>query len=332
MGAPCDKAWHHTINIKSGQDAILFYGRTMAHALPPLVWLRTFEACARQLSFARAADELGLTPAAVGQHIKALESHFGFVLFERLPRGVRLTPIGRAYAPMVGKLLDDFAVATVGLFGSRHAQGLTVRCSVSFAVLCLSPALPRFAALHPDIPVKVYSSIYSDDLEDSRIDIDIRYGQGRWEGFESTALSRPCSIPVCPAGTDFGHDPARALYDIARASAIQIVGVENLWAGLSRMLDWPENVTTGHFTADTSAIALELVVAGAGCAMISADLARLHLERGLVTAPPGIILHHDQMHHVLLPARGTRPKSETLTFRDWLLETYRVNSASDQQA
>jgi LysR family glycine cleavage system transcriptional activator len=53
----------------------------MSHPLPHLLWIRTFDACARHLSFARAADELALTPAAVGQHIRHLESRLGFVLF-----------------------------------------------------------------------------------------------------------------------------------------------------------------------------------------------------------------------------------------------------------
>ncbi|WP_353230173.1 LysR family transcriptional regulator [Novosphingobium sp.] len=294
----------------------------MATPLPPLVWLRTFEACARHLSFARAADELGLTPAAVGQHIKALESHLGFMLFERLPRGVRLSTIGRAYFPIVATMLDDLTIATAGLFGGQNVAAVTVRCSVSFATLCLAPALPRFTALHPAIPVKIYSSIWSDDLEDSQIDIDVRFGNGRWEGFTATALTRAASIPVCPPRTDFGADPARALFDLASGSSIQIVGLDNLWVGLSRQLGWPDGAVVSRFTVDTSAIALELAASGTGCAMVSADLARLHLQRGLVSAPPGIVLHHDLTHYVLLPARGTRPSPETLRFRDWLLETF----------
>ncbi len=314
---------HHTINIKSGKGAIILYGCAMAHALPPLVWLRTFEASARHLSFARAADELGLTAAAVGQHIKALEGHLGFVLFERLARGVRLSPIGRAYFPMVAKTLDDLTLATSGLFGAQNARAVTVRCSVSFATLCLAPALPQFCALRPDIPVRIYSSIWSDDLEDSQIDIDVRFGSGRWEGFEATPLARARSIPVCPPDAVFGNDPATALFAMVQRSSIQIVGLDNLWVGLSRALDWPENAIISRFTVDTSAIALELAAAGAGCAMVSADLARLHLARGLVSTAPGIVLDHDLAHHVLLPARAVRPGVETLTFRDWLLDRFR---------
>lgn len=296
----------------------------MAHALPPLVWLRTFEACARHLSFARAADELGLTPAAVGQHVKALEGHLGFVLFERLPRGVRLSTIGRAWFPMVAKTLDDLTIATTGLFGSAGGRAVTVRCSVSFATLCLAPALPQFAARHPDVPVRIYSSIWSDDLDDSVIDIDVRFGAGRWDGFEARALSVPRSIPVCPPNARFGDDPADALLAMARQSAIQIVGLDNLWVALSRQQGWPIDAVISRHTVDTSAIALEMAAAGLGCAMVSHDLVALHLARGLVSTPPGIVLDHDLTHHVLLPTRATRPAAETVLFRDWLIERFRV--------
>lgn len=296
----------------------------MAHPLPPLIWLRTFEACARHLSFARAADELGLTPAAVGQHIKALEGHLGFVLFERMPRGVRLSTIGRAWFPMVAKTLDDLTIATAGLFGAGGGRAVTVRCSVSFATLCLAPALPAFAAAHPDIPIRIYSSIWSDDLDDSVIDIDVRFGNGRWDGFEARPLTAPRSIPVCPPGAVFGDDPAAALFDLARAGSIQIVGLDNLWVTLSRQMNWPIDAMVSRHTVDTSAIALEMVAAGMGCAIVAAELAAQHLARGLVSTPAGIAIDHDLAHHVLLPTRAARPAAETVLFRDWLLDRFRA--------
>lgn len=296
----------------------------MAHPLPPLIWLRTFEACARHLSFVRAADELGLTPAAVGQHIKALEGHLGFVLFERMPRGVRLSTIGRAWFPMVAKTLDDLADATTGLFGASGGRAVTVRCSVSFATLCLCPSLPAFAAAHPDIPIRIYSSIWSDDLDDSVIDIDVRFGSGRWDGFEARTLTRPRSIPVCPPGAQFGDNPGAALLDLARAGSIQVLGLDNLWVTLSRQMNWPAEAVVSRHMVDTSAIALEMVAAGMGCAIVAAELAALHLARGLVSTPPGIVLDHDLAHHVLLPTRAARPAPETVLFRDWLLDRFRA--------
>ncbi|HVE49225.1 MAG TPA: LysR family transcriptional regulator, partial [Casimicrobiaceae bacterium] len=67
--------------------------------LPPLGQLRAFEAAARQLSFARAADELNLTPGAISHQVKALEGHLETALFRRRNRAIDLTPAGEAFLP-----------------------------------------------------------------------------------------------------------------------------------------------------------------------------------------------------------------------------------------
>ena len=56
--------------------------------------LRSFEAAGRHLNFTRAADELGLTPAAVSHQIKEMEEQLGLVLFTRNSRSMQLTPAG----------------------------------------------------------------------------------------------------------------------------------------------------------------------------------------------------------------------------------------------
>src|ERR687883_495078 len=71
----------------------------MTYILPPLNALRAFEAAARHLSFKLAAHELHVTPAAVGQQVKALEARLGVRLFERLHKQLILTEAGQAYLP-----------------------------------------------------------------------------------------------------------------------------------------------------------------------------------------------------------------------------------------
>ena len=88
--------------------------------LPTLTWLRAFEAAARTASFTAAATELNLTSGAISYQIRALEAHLGFALFERLPRGVKLTPMGVAYLPPVRKAFEELADSTMGLFGSSE--------------------------------------------------------------------------------------------------------------------------------------------------------------------------------------------------------------------
>jgi LysR family transcriptional regulator, glycine cleavage system transcriptional activator len=84
----------------------------MSYRLPPLNGLRSFEAAARHLSFTRAADELGVTPGAVSQQVKSLETALGIVLFRRLPRSLILTDQGEAYLPAITSAFDLISRAT----------------------------------------------------------------------------------------------------------------------------------------------------------------------------------------------------------------------------
>lgn len=70
----------------------------MPDRLPPLTALRAFDAAARHMSFAKAAEELHVTPAALSFQIKSLEEHLGTQVFRRLNRAVELTEAGRAMA------------------------------------------------------------------------------------------------------------------------------------------------------------------------------------------------------------------------------------------
>lgn len=290
----------------------------MAHSFPHLLWIRTFEACARHLSFARAAQELGLTPAAVGQHIKHLESQLGSQLFERLPRGIRLTPIGRTYSPIVTGLLDDFSAGTVALFGLQGARSITLRCVSSFASLRLPGVLHEFALAWPDISVQVQASVWNDDLDASHVDLEVRYGNGLWPDHDVLPLAEGLSYPLCPPGTNFGDDPEQALLALAKSAPIQILGMENLWRKLALQLGWPDLDQHSRCTVDSSAIALELVAAGGGCAIIDAQLCRLHLERGLVVRPPDITLRHEHKHYILIPRTSHTTRPEVIILRDWI--------------
>jgi LysR family transcriptional regulator, glycine cleavage system transcriptional activator len=294
----------------------------MSAPLPHLNWLRTFEASARHASFAAAAKELNLTPTAVSQQIKALENQLGYTLFERLARGIRLTNLGQAYLPSVRKAMDDLSMATVGLFGSGAKREVTLRAPVSFTALCLAPRLHEFRRAHEDIQVRIFSSVWSEALQDDKVDLDISYGNGPWDNYAVERLTAPVSLPVCPPGSDLGGDPATALRRLTASGPIHILGCENLWMQMARELAWPEHSFGDDIYVDTSISALEMVAAGLGCAMVCRDLAAQHLRSGRVVVPEGLALHHDQAHYILLPKRTRPPSAEALLFKDWLLSGF----------
>ncbi|NKX45671.1 LysR substrate-binding domain-containing protein [Roseicyclus persicicus] len=296
--------------------------------LPPPAWLRSFEAAARLGGFTAAAEELGLTPAAVSQQIRSLEARLGYPLFRRLPRGVALTELGQSYLPAVRRAFDDLASATAGLFGVAQGRPLVVRAPPSFAVLCLAPRLARFRAAHPGVAIRLCSSTWADTAPEEQVDVDIRYGDGRWPIEEVRRLTEPGSIPVCPPGTAFGADPAAALRRLVERGAVHIIGCDSFWDAFARAQGWPEDSIGRGVSVDSSHAALEMVAAGMGVALLARDLARPFVAAGRVAVAPGLRLDHDQAHYVLLPA-AAGPRPEARLFRDWLVAELSAASEAD---
>src|SRR3546814_7179689 len=100
----------------------------------PLNALRVFDAAARHLSFTRAADELAVTPAAVGQQIRALEDMLGVVLFRRTPKGLELT--GEANAGL-DALRQGFLQFEESVRSEEHTSELQSLMRISYAGFCL---------------------------------------------------------------------------------------------------------------------------------------------------------------------------------------------------
>ncbi|QKH33599.1 LysR family transcriptional regulator [Achromobacter pestifer] len=156
----------------------------------PVTALRSFEAAARLLSFKLAAAELAVTATAVSHQVKALERHVGYALFERVPRGVRLTEKGaRLFAAVHGALLD--VAQTLDALRAAPASGaLTVSTTHSFAALWLVPRLGRFHAAFPQYQLNLNTSPEPVDLlRDASMDLAIRYSRERWPG-----LHAACSL------------------------------------------------------------------------------------------------------------------------------------------
>jgi DNA-binding transcriptional LysR family regulator len=143
-------------------------------ALPPLDFLRGFEAAARHLSFTRAAAELFLTQSAVSRQIQALEEFVGVPLFERRHKALALTAAGQSYYRTVAPMLDQLREATRRLRETRTGHVLTVTTTVSFASIWLVPRLARFRKKHPGIDVRITATHELVDMEREGIDLAIR--------------------------------------------------------------------------------------------------------------------------------------------------------------
>ena len=140
--------------------------------LPPLNALRAFEVSGRRLSFRSAAEELGVTQGAVAQQVRALEDHLGLALFQRLPRGLALTPQGADYLKEVTHAFDTLGEATGRLLGRPNT--VTISAAPTFATKLLIPRLAELNAALPGVELRTVATEALSDFERDQVDIAVR--------------------------------------------------------------------------------------------------------------------------------------------------------------
>jgi LysR family transcriptional regulator, glycine cleavage system transcriptional activator len=287
--------------------------------LPTLTWLRAFEAAARTSSFTAAAAELNLTSGAISYQIRALEAHLGFALFERRPRGVKLTPMGVAYLPPVRKAFEELADSTVGLFGGSERVQIAVHAPVSLAALWLAPKLPAFSIANPAIDVRLSSVIWDNPVPDEATDLEIRYGSGHWHGYRSELLLNQSILPVCSPSLLRAAQMNGDLATLLPRHLIHIMGHENHWLKVRQGLELANDPAIAGTSVDTTIAALELAAAGAGVALAHAIFLGAYFATGrLVNALPQEFAD-DNSYFVITPERPQRIRREVQLFCDWLV-------------
>lgn len=162
--------------------------------------LRAFEASARHKSFSAAANELNVTPAAVGQLVRTLESWLGVALFERVNKGrFRLIPTQAAELALPD-IRAGFEQITAGLEKLKvdpAEKALTVTVSPAFAAKWLLPRIHRFQSKWPEMDVRLETHLRPVDFVALRVDIGVRYGSGSWPGLIAEKLMDESVFPVC---------------------------------------------------------------------------------------------------------------------------------------
>lgn len=141
-------------------------------SLPPLNALRAFEVAGRRLNFRAASDELGVTQGAVAQQVRLLEDHVGTALFQRLPRGLALTPQGAAFLAEVTRAFDTLGDATTQLLARPDA--VTISVTPTFATKLLIPQLPAFNSMLPGVELRTIATEAVSDFERDQVDIAVR--------------------------------------------------------------------------------------------------------------------------------------------------------------
>jgi LysR family glycine cleavage system transcriptional activator len=287
----------------------------MSQKLPPLSWIRAFESAARHLSFTHAAGELGLTQAAISKQVKLLELYLREPLFDRRPRSLVLTKVGASYLPKVKDAFDRLGAGTQEVFGNRRSEVLTIRVPVGLGVSWLAHRLPSFIDAFPKAPLRIVSSVWNEEFDPERYDLDIRYGLGIWAGFTTNRLTWDALEPVC-----LPQIAARLTRpdDLAKERLVHVIGYQEGWATWLAAAGATQ-VNAGYgMQVDTSILAFELAANGVGVALGRSSMAAKELSSGRLVRPFDLAVPVREAFFLLTPEGGmTHP--DTALFRDWLV-------------
>lgn len=295
----------------------------MTRRLPPLSWLRAFEATARHLSFTRAAEELNVTPSALSHHVRQLEAHLGSAVFVRKSREIALTEIGARLLPFMSDGFEKLAEGFAQLDPDTPDNVLVVSTGPAFAAKWLAPRISRFVDRHPDIEIRIAASLKLVDFAAAQVDAGIRFGAGNYPDVEVEWLADDLLTPMVspelvPDDRPFDADDLRKLPLLHDDSLESFPGVgewsEWLKAAGITGIDAKRGPRFSH--ADH---ALDAAADGAGAVLSRVVLAGRDLARGRLVAPFELRLPLGLSFYFVCPptARG-RPKVEA--FRDWLFD------------
>ena len=292
----------------------------MLQPLPPLNALRAFEAIARHLSFAKAADELHVTPAALSHQIRALESQLGLELFHRRTRSIELTDAGRLIYPGLHAGFESVRNALRQLNRARDANVLVISATPGLVAKWLMPRLWRFLHANPEIDARVSATLKVADFTAEGVDVAIRLSKRIAVDLHDEILFEDSMLPVCsPSLVEQG---LRSPADLPRFPLIHYEFLTSMHAPPG-WADWfaAAGLTTADATrglkVNVADHALDAAVAGAGVSLSHKLIASDDVHSGRLVTPFGPELPLPSGYHfVCLKGQETRPSVRA--FHDWL--------------
>ncbi|MCV6586200.1 MAG: transcriptional regulator GcvA [Marinibacterium sp.] len=291
----------------------------MPDRLPPLTALRAFDAAARHMSFAKAADELGVTPAALSFQIKSLEEHLGQPLFRRLNRAVELTAAGKTLAPGAE---DGFRTLQSAWSATRRLQdnqSLTVTAGPALTAKWLAPRLYDFARTHPGIDLNFSASLRMVDLQRDDVDVAIRFGEGADEGLYSLPVRKEWLTPVMTPDLARQFPTIDSLRDapLIYDDSIDFLRPRCDWATWFRAVGSDFKPEHGaHFSHADHAV--NAAAAGMGVVLGRRAMILSDLQDGTLVAPFKVAIE-TRARFRFLCLEGAEARPQIAAFRDWFM-------------
>ncbi|MBF5037887.1 transcriptional regulator GcvA [Methylophilus sp. 13] len=291
--------------------------------------LRAFEASARHQSFSAAANELNVTPAAVGQLVRGLEDWLGAPLFHRNTTGkarLVVTDQAKQALPIIHEGLEKLSLGLKTLKDGSRSGILTVTVSPAFAAKWLLPRIEHFQALNPETDVRLDMSLKPIDFVKNNIDVGVRYGAGEWAGLVSEKLMDEEIYPVCSPSYLSNHPELTAdplslinqtlIHDLSIGEKLEFVN----WTKWFNKLGLSLSSGNRGMQINNSAAVLQTAIDGHGVALARSVMAREDIVSGrLIRLYPEITYISELAYYVVYrPEWSSLPRM--VAFRNWLVE------------
>lgn len=288
----------------------------MVRQFLPLNGLRAFEASARHLSFTRAAIELCVTQAAVSQQVKGLETRLGVALFQRLPRGLKITAEGEALLPTVTSSFDQMATTLDRIEAGQVRELLFLGVVGTFAVGWLLPRLAAFQKRYPFIDVRISTNNNRVDMAAEGLDFAVRFGQGSWHGTDAFRLFEAPLSPLCtPKLAETLKTPA----DLMEATLLRSYRADEWSTWFAAAGVTPAAQVNAGIVFDTSLGMMEAALQGLGVALAPPSMFSRHLASGAIVQPFPVTISLGSYWLTRLQSKPPTPAMQA--FSEWMFET-----------
>jgi LysR family glycine cleavage system transcriptional activator len=299
----------------------------MALHIPGTRALKALDAAARHLNFTRAADELGLTPAAISHQIKEIEDQLGLMLFTRNSRTVQLTAAGAVFHEAAVEALTTLgrAVAKARKL-ARGTTQLRLTMDATFGSKWLLPRIDLFRGLRPDVELAFDFSREVRDFDTDDIDMAVRFGAGKYPGLVAHRLFDNVIIPVCSPRLLKSGPPLKEPRDLLNHTLVHIewsqLGVTwpnwRMWMAAAGIADFDDRrcVLFADSSHCVQAAIDGNVVALADFAMVANDLSAGRLIQPFDL---GIKMPPDFAYHLVYP-QASGGDARIAAFADWIID------------
>jgi LysR family glycine cleavage system transcriptional activator len=288
---------------------------TTAFRRLPLSSLRVFVAVAEQLSFTRAAQNLGITAGAVSMQVRSLEEYLQAPLFLRRGRVVQLTSEGSRLLPRVRNGLEELERAIDEARIDRRSGPLVVSMLASFLQQWLLPRLQDFSAKHSGIDLRCHTSASLVDFLHSDVQAAVRFGTGGWPQVHSEKILDEWLVPVASKAVLAKYGPIRTRDDLARTPLLH--------AKSEPWKVWPDITLTSEEWAprgasfDDSVTVIRAAEAGHGFALARWSLVEQDISNGRLAVASSIVIPAPRAYFFVCPP-GYISLDKISAFRNWL--------------